>query len=117
MSHMAVLVNTQTLDESELERVLQPYHEFECTGIEDEFVQTIDETDVRRAEYLKNTTRVYRFPDGTVEDYYAPEFMRQISEDELMRLTNGTGSPPSSPVEGAVAGVKQATSADKKSDE
>ena len=89
MSHMAVLVNTQTLDESELRRVLQPYHEFECTGVEDEFVRMIDETDDRREQYLENTTRVYRFPDGTVEDYYAPEFMRQISEDELMRLTNG----------------------------
>lgn len=42
MSHFVVLVITKP-DES-VDDLLQPYHEYECTGIEDEFVVTVDAT-------------------------------------------------------------------------
>lgn len=85
MSHMAVLVNTQTLDESELRRVLQPYHEFECTGVEGALAVT--------TEAVNNGVAVAK------------------------KTAETAATVATAAVEGAVAGVKQATSADKKSDE
>ena len=43
MSHFVVAVVTPTLDA--LEATLQPYHEFECTGEDDQYVQDVDLTD------------------------------------------------------------------------
>jgi len=47
---------------------LQPYHEFECTGIDDAYVQTLDITARLREEYASETVRRYRDPHGTVYD-------------------------------------------------
>jgi hypothetical protein len=46
MSHFPVLV----IGEDPVE-LLQPYHEFECTGTDDEYVQEIDETEEYRESY------------------------------------------------------------------
>lgn len=46
MSHFSVLVIGE-----DVEGQLQPYHEFECTGTDDEYVLDIDMTDEWRAEY------------------------------------------------------------------
>lgn len=43
MSHFVVAVITK--DVADLESVLQPYHEFECTGTNDRYVQDVDITD------------------------------------------------------------------------
>ena len=48
MSHFAVLVV------GDVEHNLAPFHEFECTGIDNEFVQDIDQTDEARADYEKH---------------------------------------------------------------
>ena len=40
MSHFVVLVVG-----NDIEKQLQPFHEFECTGIDDEYVQDVDITD------------------------------------------------------------------------
>lgn len=42
MSHFSVLVITDSAEE--VEKVLQPFHEYECTGIEDEHVIDVDKT-------------------------------------------------------------------------
>lgn len=44
MSHFGVLVVTNTPQES-VEEKLAPYHEYECTGIEDQYVVDIDASD------------------------------------------------------------------------
>lgn len=49
MSHFSVLVIGENV-----EKLLAPYHEFECTGIDDEYVQTIDITDRFHADYEKH---------------------------------------------------------------
>lgn len=46
MSHFPVLVIGENV-----EALLAPYHEFECTGLDDQYVQSIDETEERRREY------------------------------------------------------------------
>lgn len=49
MSHFAVLVV------GEVEHNLAPFHEFECTGTDNEFVQDVDQTEEARAlSYLAN---------------------------------------------------------------
>lgn len=59
MSHFSVLVIGD-----EVERQLAPFHEFECTGIDDEFVQDVDITEECRKEGLSYCG----FEDRTVAD-------------------------------------------------
>lgn len=58
MSHFTVLVHipanevTNVNDiETLVSKKLQPFHEFECTGIKDEYVTEVDETEERMAAY------------------------------------------------------------------
>lgn len=54
MSHFSVMVITdREPNEDMLAMLMQPYHEFECTGIDDRYVQSIDRTDEARAQYEK----------------------------------------------------------------
>ncbi len=46
MSHFTVLVVTEdSNEESVIAAALQPYHEYECTGVKDQYVRKIDVTD------------------------------------------------------------------------
>jgi hypothetical protein len=49
MSHFTVMVMGE-----EPEKQLAPYHEFECTGVDDEYVQDVDITDEVRGEISKD---------------------------------------------------------------
>lgn len=48
MSHFTVIVIGPNV-----EKQLAPYHEFECTGLDDEFVKDLDVTESVRAEFVK----------------------------------------------------------------
>lgn len=61
MSHFPVLVSVD--DSKTLEEVMMPYHEFECTGI-DQYIQDIDITDEVRKEGLD----YYGLEDRVVSD-------------------------------------------------
>jgi hypothetical protein len=61
MSHFTVLVIGQ-----DPERQLAPYHEFECTGVVDEFVQSIDLTAEKREDYESDTRNMVKVPAGVV---------------------------------------------------
>ena len=50
MSHFAVGVITKDLDMKEIEKALMPYHEFECTGI-NEYIEDVDITQETLDEY------------------------------------------------------------------
>ncbi|AFN39094.1 hypothetical protein G167_gp60 [Burkholderia phage BcepMigl] len=65
MSHFAVMVIG-----SNIEQQLQPYHEFECTGEDDEFVQDIDKTEEARAEFDERTETRLKAQDGTLHDFF-----------------------------------------------
>lgn len=49
MSHFTVLVVTDSPED--LEKTLQPFHEYECTGIKDEYVEWLDETEEKTKDY------------------------------------------------------------------
>lgn len=88
MSHFSVIVVTkdEPTDESLTEQ-LQPFHQFECTGIDDQYVITQDMTQELKESYEKSTTTRFKSPDGKLYDRYATEnehlFYRDPTDDEL----------------------------------
>ena len=52
MSHFTVLVVTdEEPDDAILSAALQPFHEFECTGTDDQYIQDIDITEEQKADW------------------------------------------------------------------
>lgn len=65
MSHFTVLVVTKEEPTKEvLGKELGPFHQFECTGRDDEYVQTIDITEEAIKEYKSQTTKMVVSEDG-----------------------------------------------------
>lgn len=60
MSHFTVIVIGP-----DYEAQLQPFHEFECIGIDDEHVINVDETERFLAEYKNEKQTLYRISNGT----------------------------------------------------
>lgn len=52
------------------EAQLQPFHEFECTGTDDQYVQDIDKTAEYREEYAADTENMLRGPDGKLHSFF-----------------------------------------------
>jgi len=94
MSHFSVMVVTDEQPTYEsLTALLQPWHEFECTGTDDEYVQDIDETEETRKEF--ETLKVVRYRDSEGE-YHLPSderFFRDPTHEELVTIgpIAGTG--------------------------
>lgn len=82
MSHFAVLVVTdqQPTDEV-LGPILQPWHEYECTGTRDQYVVAVDITDEVRKEFEKPVP-VVLMPDGQVLDRYDDSLYITIKKDD-----------------------------------
>src|SRR3990167_934768 len=94
MSHFSVLVATaEHPSEDVLNRELQPFHEFGCTGTDDQYVQDIDQTEWIRAEFEDATTTRYRDCDGTLRNPYEDRFYRDPTADESKQIgpLSGTG--------------------------
>lgn len=72
MTHFSVLVIGD-----DVETQLAPYHEFECTGLDDQYVQDIDETDRLREEYAARTDTDYPTFLAYVTDYHGHKLLRQ----------------------------------------
>ena len=72
MSHFTVMVVLDEYSEDALEKALQPFHEYECTGTEDEYVIDLDETDRLKAEWSEEIW-VKRKADGTLGMAYVAE--------------------------------------------
>lgn len=83
MSHFTCLVIGDNVDEQ-----MAPYHEFECTGEDDQYVQDIDKTEKARAEYEKDTTMMVKSPSGKIQSKftkkgaYKKHFLREPTEEE-----------------------------------
>lgn len=71
MSHFTVLVVTDTPDD--VENALQPFHEYECTGIKDEYVKFVPAEESLEEMRAKHTRCLAECPDSTSEDF--DEFM------------------------------------------
>lgn len=67
MSHFSVLVIGP-----DVEKQLQPFHEFECTGIDDEFVVDVDRTEEARADFAGSTDSLTFAPWVEVNFGWAP---------------------------------------------
>lgn len=59
MTHFVGLVIAET--EDEIAALLQPFHEYECTGIDDEFVIDVDTTDALRKDFAEYGTEAQTF--------------------------------------------------------
>lgn len=66
MSHFSVLViSGEKPTDDVLARILQPWHEYECTGIDDQYVVDVDITNEVREQFAK-PQKVLVLADGTV---------------------------------------------------
>jgi hypothetical protein len=87
MSHFSVLVIGE-----DPEKQLAPYHEFECTGHDDEFVQDIDVTEDRRADWETDTIRRLKDPSGILHSPYDRKFYRDPTPEEEKEMGKLPGS-------------------------
>lgn len=77
MSHFTVLVVGE-----DPESKLAPFHEYECTGIKDQYVQNIDITREARKEYEAATEHQVVGPDGTTFSYWDDRCYREMTDEE-----------------------------------
>lgn len=95
MSHFAVLVITDEEPTQQLlSDILMPWHEFECTGLDNRYVVDVDKTDEARETYAGETRTMLRAPDGALLDRYDDRFYRDPTEDEEKTIGpfGGSGS-------------------------
>jgi hypothetical protein len=81
MSHFVVLVIGDNVEQQ-----LAPYHEFECTGRDDQYVVDIDITEEVRNEYLNDTVlMVVNGQTGERVSKYDEEVAnRQLADDVVV---------------------------------
>lgn len=68
MSHFSVMVIGRDVD-----RAMAPYHEFECTGVDNEFVVNVDITKTAREAYEKDTCERLRDAGGALHSFFTAE--------------------------------------------
>lgn len=74
MSHFSVIVVTPEKPTAEsLAAVLQPFHEYECTGKDDQYVVDVNVTS-KLEEHWAQSASVVRFPDGRIANKYSDQF-------------------------------------------
>lgn len=91
MSHFTVIVIGP-----DIEAQLQPYHEFECTGTNDQYVVDVDVTDEIRSEFAKGSRTYYVLPDGRRVTCDDPALYREFTDDERREEPHPMGSMYSS---------------------
>lgn len=94
MSHFTVLVVTSERPTDEiLAKALQPFHEFECTGTNDEYVQDIDETEEFIENHSTATRTKLRGPlcdfGHPLYDYEDSIFYRDPTPEERVKIGPG----------------------------
>tara|TARA_B100000745_G_scaffold291295_2_gene230934 strand:+ start:399 stop:1529 length:1131 start_codon:yes stop_codon:yes gene_type:complete len=77
---MLVISDTRP-DEEMLDEILGPWHEFECTGRNDQYVQNIDKTIEAREEFRNQTVTVVKLASGEIVD--TESFYREMTPEEF----------------------------------
>ena len=92
MSHFTVLVATESADTEALSAALQPYHEYECTGVKDEHVVFVDEHDDTVAEWESDEDAVV-LPGGKIVRQTDEACYREptFAEKEKIGVFGGSG--------------------------
>ncbi len=82
MSHFTVLVIGK-----EPEEQLAPFHEFESTGDDNEFVQDVDQTEDLKSAWnsVTNTATRLKDPSGKLHEPYNDEFYREPTDAEIKK--------------------------------
>lgn len=98
MSHFSVMVRVPAsvpLEDVEdaVDGLLAPYHQFECTGRDDEFVKDIDITEDCRASFAASSRTKVRTPAGELVCAFDDRFYRDPTEEEIASIgpIGGTG--------------------------
>lgn len=89
MSHFTVLVATKGNTEKQLEEALQPFHEYECTGIKDKYVERVVCDDYSEEEFNNDTIPCFVKESGEV---YCTRYDRVKAEPFFKRSGLGVGS-------------------------
>jgi hypothetical protein len=89
MSHFTVLVVGDNVAEQ-----LQPYHEYECTGVMDQYVVFVDHTEEVTKEFNdpENTETRIKLPSGKLVSPYDEMFYRPATQAELDKIGTPIGS-------------------------
>ncbi len=86
MSHFnAFVFTTEQPSDEKLAEILQPWHEFECTGKDDQYVIAVDQLAEKQAEFATAKTRRLRAPDGTLHEPWEDQFYREFTLEELAK--------------------------------
>lgn len=90
MSHFAVMVIHKKGEN--LQELLQPYHEYECTGVEDEYVQTFAILEEAKADYERDTVHRLKDPEGGLHYPYNEEgnYKEEFSEERAHAFFPGS---------------------------
>lgn len=67
---------------------LAPYHEFECTGINDQYVQDVDLTEELRENYFTEKVNRYVSSENELYDPYDDQFWRRFTDAEMDEYKN-----------------------------
>lgn len=86
MSHFTVLVIGPNPDDQ-----LAPFHEFECTGHNDQYVKDIDITEKILKDYKEGKEKFIIAPDGAKLYPYDELFYREPTEEESKVIGRGSG--------------------------
>lgn len=86
MSHFTVLVVGESIND--IEKQLAPFHEFECTGIDNEYVVDVDITEEYKSKLATYTQTKYKDPDGNYHSPYDNQFYRELTSEEEELLKN-----------------------------
>ena len=86
MSHFTVMVIGE-----DVEKQLQPYHEYECTGVLDEYVVFVDETKEMMDEFINGTRTMLINFDGELKDPWDDQFYRDPLPEEKENVGMGSG--------------------------
>ncbi len=84
---MVVTENAEQVDAA-----LQPFHEYECTGVKDEYVVFVDHDDEMRKEWGESTETVWVSEAGDYVDRYGTRFYREPTPEESAKIGSGFGS-------------------------
>ena len=89
MSHFVtfvILPEDSTDAEADLTRLLQPYHQFECTGVEDQYVVWVDKDDEVRSAWQTEMLRMLVSPSGDMTPRFMRQFYRDPTPEEQLKI-------------------------------
>jgi len=89
MSHFTVAVFTK--EGQTVEELLAPYHEFECTGIVDQYIQNVNQLDEAYKEYNNYSFTKLKAPNGELHSPYDDKFYREPTKEEQKTIGFGCG--------------------------